>query len=399
MCAAKQESEPKRHEQYLLELTNLPTAPGCEGAVSDWIDQWVGQRAQLRIRRDRFKNLMITCKNRRRGSRQKPIIFTAHMDHPGFVVTGAEGNLVEAEFRGGVGAEYFKNALVRWRRSTNCLVNQDVSGVVKSIKKPNKKAGNKYIKAFIELKGASAVPKIGDIITWDLPPSKIVNGLLNAPVCDDLAALAGALAALEQVSKKNNCADVRVLLTRAEEVGFIGAMGACQSRLIPKTARLIALENSRSFTDSPIGGGPIIRVGDATSTFDPQLLSGVCQLARSLSKKKTKKSKNTFTYQRKLMVGGSCEATAYQAFGYQTICLCLALGNYHNQKSDPAVPNSLEQKTQPIGIDREIISVNDYHNLVLLLTEIAEKLDDLKLTTSLRHKLDELYESRKAILD
>ena len=30
------------------------------------------------------------------------------------------------------------------------------------------------------------------------------------------------------------------------------------------------------------------------------------------------------------MSGGTCEATAYQEFGFQTAAVCVALGNYHN---------------------------------------------------------------------
>ena len=35
--------------------------------------------------------------------------------------------------------------------------------------------------------------------------------------------------------------------------------------------------------------------------------------------------------QRCLMSGGTCEATAYQLYGYETGGLCIALGNYHNR--------------------------------------------------------------------
>src|SRR5690606_19566565 len=108
--------------------------------------------------------------------------------------------------------------------------------------------------------------KKGDLVTWALPAAAIRAGRLHAPACDNLAGVAAALAAFERSLRKRG-SDVRVLLTRAEEIGFIGAMAACRSGLIPKRARLIVLENSRSFADSPIGGGPIVRVGDKTSTF------------------------------------------------------------------------------------------------------------------------------------
>jgi putative aminopeptidase FrvX len=43
-----------------------------------------------------------------------------------------------------------------------------------------------------------------------------------------------------------------------------------------------------------------------------------------------KARRKAFDYQRALMGGGTCEATAYQEFGLQTAAVCIALGNYHN---------------------------------------------------------------------
>ena len=107
-------------------------------------------------------------------------------------------------------------------------------------------------------------------------------------------------------------------------------------------ARLIALENSKSFAESPIGGGPIVRVGDATSTFDPDLTYRCGKIAQQIAAQDP-----SFKYQRKLMPGGTCEASAYQTYGYTATCLCLPLGNYHNM-------NEAAGK-----IDSEFISLSD----------------------------------------
>src|SRR5690606_10566888 len=137
---------------------------------------------------------------------------------------------------------------------------------------------------------------VGDVATWELPGPEILdtdNGAgethacLHTPACDDLAALAAALSALEELrllrAAGERTADARVLLTRAEEIGFVGAIGAARSGTMPKNARVLALENSRSFPhDSPIGGGPIVRVGDRISVFSPQLTSAVAAVAEDL---------------------------------------------------------------------------------------------------------------------
>jgi putative aminopeptidase FrvX len=246
----------------------------------------------------------------------------------------------------------------------------------------------------------------GDVITWDTWPASIVGDRLYAPGCDDLAGVAAALGAFDSLlggnSKSGNQeirksrnkgqaqahpaqlrgADIRVLLTRAEEVGFIGAIGACKSRLIPKNARLICLENSKSFADSPIGGGPIVRVGDKTATFDSDLTYRVGQIAQALAAADPK-----FKWQRKLMPGGTCEATAFVSFGYAATCLCLPLGNYHNM-------NEATGK-----IDAETISLSDHDGLIRLLVAIGQSLDDPNQAPPFMARLEGLFAGRKGLLE
>src|SRR5690606_8261750 len=132
---------------------------------------------------------------------------------------------------------------------------------------------------------------------WDVGPSRIEDDRIYVPACDDVAAVAAALSALDEIRQfeRRSLPDVRVLLTRAEEIGFVGALAACQSGLIPHGSRLINLANSESFAHSPIGAGPIIRVVDKTSTFDPDLTYRLTEVATKLAKEDP-----TFKFQRKL---------------------------------------------------------------------------------------------------
>ena len=67
---------------------------------------------------------------------------------------------------------------------------------------------------------------------------------------------------LDLTKNRKTAAGVGALFTRAEEVGFIGTLAACADASVPAGTRLLCLENSRSFPESPIGNGPILRVGD-----------------------------------------------------------------------------------------------------------------------------------------
>ena len=367
-----------RHETFLLELTGLPTAAGREDRVVAWIMDWVRRRRSVRVVSDRYGNLML----KRVGARsRRPIVMTAHMDHPAFVAVSQPGpRRVVADFRGGVADAYFVGSHVRLHADAG----KAQRGRVAELSRPIKPGGDK--RAAIDFT-RPVQARQGDVLTWDLPAPRIARGRLLAPACDDLAGMAAAVSAFEVLLKgklQPGGADVRVLLTRAEEVGFIGAIGACKSGIIPNGARLLALENSKSFLDSPIGGGPIVRVGDRTSSFDPDLTYRVGQVAQHIQKRD-----KDFRWQRKLMPGGTCEASAYQALGYTATCLCLPLGNYHNMNDST--------KRRP-RIDSEIISLADYHGLVRLLVEVGRSLDRRDLSPSLKDRLGPLFARRRGLL-
>ena len=86
------------------------------------------------------------------------------------------------------------------------------------------------------------------------------------------------------------------------------------------------------------------------------------------------------------MPGGTCEAMAYQAYGYTATCLCLPLGNYHNQNQDAG------------KIDAETISLKDFDGLVRLLVAIAAKLDGPDRAPSLRQRLEKRFAERRGVL-
>ena len=347
------------HETWLKTLTQLPTAAGCEQRVVRWIEQWAAKCDDVSMRRDRFGNVMLARRGVRAG---RPIIFAAHMDHPAFVVTEVEdARHVIAAFRGGVRESYFLSSPVRLHHGADKPARGRVEAFVE--RKPAESWGGddsaKRLRISFTRDVAAAV---GYILTWDVGRARIVKDRLRAPACDDLAGVAAALAAFDAyLAIDDPISDIRVLLTLAEEVGFVGAIAACGSGIIPKTSRIIALENSKSFAESPIGAGPIVRVGDFTSIFNADLTYRISRIAQGLADEAA-----DFRWQRKLMPGGTCEASAYQEYGYAATCLCLPLGNYHN----------MNERTGRIAA--ETISVRDFHGLVKLLEACGARLDDAR---------------------
>ncbi len=336
---------------WLETLTNLPTIAGHEDRVVAFVRAWTGRRPDLRLRPDAAGNLHVTQKRR---SRRAPLLVTAHLDHPGFLVTGGSGRQRDVEFRGGVRPPYFDDARLHFFAPGSAepaparLVEFDPALSIGSLR----------------LTGRSL--EAGAIGRWAFSRRAlgVRNGLLHAAGCDDLAGVAAALSFIDRARSDPNLGHVGVLLTRAEEVGFVGAIAACREGSIPEDARLICLETSRAFPESPIGAGPVIRVGDRVSVFSPELTNRVSAIAEEHG--------SGFRWQRKLMAGGACEATAFSAFGFESTCICLPLGNYHNQGNLADV----ESGGGPAVARPEVISLDDHAGLIRLLGLVARHLDD-----------------------
>jgi len=350
--------------KWLADLANLPTASGLEHEIIGWVRTWVGRRPDLKLTEDTGGNLLITQQGRKR---RDPVVAVAHMDHPAFVVTAVTGREARFEFRGGVRAEYFIEARVDF------VTGPAKTGQVSSYESVGRTG-------VIEVR-RGPMPRPGDIARWHFAPRSPIEGRLRAPACDDLAGCAAALAALDRARERENLNHFGVLLTRAEEMGFIGAIHAAKHRSIPLAARILSIETSRASADALLDGGPVIRVGDATTVFDRDLTNLISTAAFESGSK----------HQRKLMSGGSCEATSFGVYGYRAAGLCLPLGNYHNM-------GNLDEVETGRGAARpmmEEVSLNDFHGLVDLLLVSAQAVD---AEWDLQERLDAMYNGYRHLL-
>lgn len=385
MATAQQRA---KHEKWLMEITSLPTAAGREQHVIQYIADWTAKRSDLKLMRDRVGNLIIS-QTKKNGNRSKPLYITAHLDHPAFVVREVRDEFtIELEFRGGVNEPYFHDALID-------IIDDDGRPHLAAITHLNNQSEPfKLITA--RLRHATDEIAPGDIGRWYFGSdaqraATIQDGLLHSPACDDLAAVAAALATLEMVRKRKGLEHVSLLFTLAEEVGFIGAIAACKHKSVPKNARLICLENSRSFAESPIGAGPILRVGDRMTVFAPELTNRIGDILLEYEKRNP-----SYKWQRKLMPGGACEATAFSTYGYQSTCICLPLGNYHNMIDIDGVRDG----KRPAKVGPEFISIEDYHGMIDMLVLCALHLDSMETPAppDLRKRLEKLYADKGHVL-
>ncbi|MEM8494684.1 MAG: M20/M25/M40 family metallo-hydrolase [Planctomycetota bacterium] len=365
----------------LTQLAGLPTAAGREDAVVAWVTRWANRRAWVSLQADAYGNLTLRDRRWQRRKSGEPIVIVAHMDHPAFVAVESVGREVIAHFRGGVRPEYFVGTGVRhW--SGTCRGSRAVVVAYEEDDTPGRTGpGPRVTLRFAR----SADVQPGDVLTWDLPEPNVAGGRLKALACDNLAGVAAALCTLEKVHALRTPpkTELRLLFTRAEEIGFVGAVSVCEDRLIPEDARVVVLEASKAFDHAPIGGGPIVRVGDRLSVFDPALTDSIAGVAENIAG-----DDSSFAWQRKLMDGGACEATAFAAYGYRAACVCVPLGNYHN----------MDETRQRIS--RESIATSDWLGMVRLLAALPSRsgvsgVDAL----SIRRRLAERFAIQRIVLD
>ena len=251
---------------------------------------------------------------------------------------------VRAAFRGGVASSYMEKAKVRFW-SGGRWINAKVRELTRTVAAPRYGPGATRPEEGLLTVAEPVEPNSPGM--WDLAGPVLDGDLVRGIACDDLAGVAAMLALLARLSKKQAAAETYCLFTRAEEVGFIGAIGAAEARTVSKKLPIVAIETSKQLPSAPIGAGPILRVGDRASIFTPELTAWCGEVAEKLAKRR-----KGFKFQRKLMDGGTCESTAYVTYGYDATGLCLALGNYHN----------MNEKTGKLG--SEYVSLSDWRSLV-----------------------------------
>jgi endoglucanase len=327
--------------RILERLARKPTTSFHEARVAAEMTR-IAKGFGATVQRDTYGNLRISPPRRRRGA---PIWLVAHMDHPGLEILGKR----EAQLLGGVAPPYF-------RRSTRFRFYHDDQPVSAHVRRYTAKNHR------FQLEASAAVDLLrrGDMGVFELEDFAVRAGLVYARQLDDLAGSSVSVAAIERACHSRRM-NLHVLLTRAEEEGFVGTLAAIRNEGIPRNAYIINVEASRAIPGVDIGGGPVIRVGDRRKAFDP--------LAESLLLAARSKLPESKPVQRWLMSGGTCEATPWGLFGWRATGVAIPLGNYHNQgPKDHLAPEIISVKDLATAVDLIELAAQD--------ASAAERWDD-----------------------
>jgi putative aminopeptidase FrvX len=344
-------------------IVRVPTAPYHEHGVRAVVEEICAENG-LDFERDSFGNVLVRLQTSRE---QRPFVLAAHMDHPGFdVIRKLSGNRWLARFQGGVGDSYFRAGIpIR-------LMPGSVPGKLGLRRGKNKS---------FEIEAAHSAEDVFKFAVWELEDFAVRRGIIHARDCDDLIGVAAILAAMIELKRSGARVNVIGVISRAEEIGFRGALAVAMKNEVPKNSLIVSLETSRELPGAKMGSGIILRVGDRTSIFDSDGMRFLAEVATGISKKR-----KGFNFQRALMSGGTCEATAYQEFGYQTTAVCIALGNYHNC----GVGNRIKA---------EYVSISDACSMVDLLAAAAREMKNYKkLTAGLPARLRQMGREAERLL-
>ena len=300
------------------EILSTPTAPFHEYHVEAVILKRLSEMKHVTVEKDDFGNLIAKYQ---RGRKKPKLAFAAHMDHPGWVKHDGED-----VFLGGVPEERLKTHPVEW---------------------------------------------FGDFGMWKLKPFELKKGIIHSRVCDDLVVCAAMLALFMELEADKVETTVYALFTRAEEVGFIGSIEMAKKWPLPDGVVFVSLETSAPRGGAEMGHGPAIRVGDRISVFNDAVTAELVDAG----------TEEKIPFQRALLDGGACEATAMNLYGIPAAGISVILGNYHN-----CPPKK--------GIAEEFIALDDAKNLVKLITATTIRMTQRKASDSSKAQLRKRLEKR-----
>ncbi len=359
---------------YLSRLGSNPATAFRENGVADTVKAILAEIG-LEHRQDAFGNIIARVTGT--DPTTNPLAIVAHMDHPGFEITASHPDGLVNEYiataMGGVPQSSFEAGV------PVLALLPDGSRVIGETAGKHGDDSDRQILIHLD-QPQDLEPPIS--VVFDLVDYELDGETIRMRAVDDLAGCGSILAALAQLTAGDApLGDVYGVFTRAEEVGLVGARLMAEAGTLPLETLVISAESSRTLPGAEMGEGPVIRVGDAGFTFTADAESVLIRARETLRERE-----GGFKCQRQLMSGGTCEASAFAVFGYQTTGIAFPLGNYHNGAPEGR-------------IEAEYIHVDDYLGGVELLTEAARRVSD-RANTAFRQRLREVpSDMRQRMLD
>lgn len=354
----------------LFDLLAQPTAPFREQHVIAWSERVLAD-AGVPFCADPAGNLVIGVASLRAYQKllntrnAEPVrVFIAHMDHPGFQgVRWLSPQRLAVHWHGGAPVKHVNGARV-WLAD-----GQGACGAGKLAKVKLSASGMTIDTAEVVFdRAASAVGRRARTLFGGFAfraPVWRSGRHIYTKAADDLVGVFAIIDSACRLWRRRSRAAVPPfigLLTRAEEVGFVGAIAHFEQGWLTQARRpvlCVSLESSRTLPGALIGKGPVVRLGDRRTVFNADATQVLTELAQRVL---------PGAHQRRIMDGGACEATAATAYGLPAIGLSVPLGNYHNQGFEGGPDCARAQGPAP-----EFVHLDDIDGMLTLCRGLLKK--------------------------
>jgi putative aminopeptidase FrvX len=326
----------------LRRVASPPTAPYHEWGVLDAI-RGALEQGGISTTSDAFGQLHARVSA---GTAKRALVFAAHTDHPAFEVIEASGKIGTARVLGGFRQRVFPPDVA-------VTVHDDMGApsIAAKLSEPTTDVDALHNSSTVCRIRAEGPLAVGQFAVLDFPSAEVAGDQIRMRAADDLAGCALIVCVLLALRDEREPHDVRAIFTRAEETGLYGARLAAEDELLPRDAYVVSVEASLALPGAEAGRGIVVRAGDLHNTFSNEA-------ERYLRVARERLAERGIATQRALLVGGTCEASAFVRLGWTATGMALPNINYHN-----AAPDG--------GFAPEIVSLGDLVSGVALGVEAA----------------------------
>src|SRR3989344_8813930 len=382
----------------LREFSQQGTTSFHETRVREIIKTWVqegpsgtGESVEL----SELKGNLVFTYTGRPSNDLPAVAFAAHMDHPGFLVlepsryaefgveTPQSGDprkeYVLAKVMGGMSKDIVGARLDFYDKGKGYFT--DCGTIREVVLGKNERPDLVWIEK--RLTTRLSTDRNGVIANFNFSPFpkspnpfEIVDGVIKAPILDDLAGCAAIMAAFSKIVEAHLEVNVYAVFHWGEELGFLGAHQVAMSGILPKDTFVYSVDTSSHVkpgkdpgsvvsTGIELGKGAVIRSGDRISpNYSWQALQLLRSAGENLDGLRQMHGRSEAT-QDAYANAGSCEATAYLIHGYRAAAIALPLRYWHN--------NVVGEPTEadPRGACREEIAVSDLQDARSLMYQTA----------------------------
>lgn len=290
---------------HVKKLCTLEGVSGREDAVRQYILKALDNSpAAPVVHVDPLGNILVQMKGKKRAA--KKVLFAAHMDEVGLIVTGItkEGYLRFSTV-GGIDTRVLFGKRVKINGRTGIIGGK----AIHLCSNDEKKTAVDIEKLLIDIgaqseEEAEKIAHPGDVAVFDSEFLKLEGGLVKARALDDRAGCALLLELASHVPE----IDILLAFTVQEEIGLRGARTAA-FQLRPDIAVILDATTAADTAGVPeakqvcrVGGGPVVSFMDKQTLYDEALYRKILSLAEE----------HHIPAQSKTMVAGGNDAGAIQ---------------------------------------------------------------------------------------